>query len=127
MVASNSVTDASSTRAVDSRARRSSALSVPRPTSRRTSSSQLGGLRKTKKASGAGPAATETMLRELLAHHGEMLSLHQDRVAQEAFVDTARERLSVRRHAALLGLALDDGASARAQVAVDLPAGTSLH
>ena len=73
--------------------------------------------------SGAGPAATETMLMELLAHHGEMLSLHQDRVAQEAFIDTARERLSLRRHAALLGLALDEGASARALVAVDLPAG----
>lgn len=73
--------------------------------------------------SGAGPAATETMLMELLAHHGEMLSLHQDRVAQEAFIDTARERLSLRRHAALLGLALDEGASARALVAVDLPPG----
>lgn len=72
---------------------------------------------------GVSPAATETMLMELLAHHGEMLSLHQDRVAQEAFVDTARERLSLRRHAALLGLALDEGASARAVVAVDLSAG----
>lgn len=70
-----------------------------------------------------GPAATETMLMELLAHHAEMLSLHQDRVVQEAFIDTARERLSLRRHAGLVGLALDEGASARAVVAVDLAAG----
>ena len=74
---------------------------------------------------GVNPAATETMLMELLAHHGEMMSLHQDRVAQEAFIDTARERVSLRRHAALLGLALEEGASARAIVAVDLPAGCS--
>ena len=73
--------------------------------------------------SAVGPAATETMLIELLAHHGEMLSLHQDRVAQEAFIDTARERVSLRRHAALLGFGLDEGASARVVVAVDLPAG----
>ena len=72
---------------------------------------------------GVGPAATETMLMELLAHHAELLSLHQDRVAQEAFIDTARERVSLRRHAALLGFGLDEGASARAVVAVDLPPG----
>ncbi|MGA0615027.1 hypothetical protein [Paracoccus sp. KR1-242] len=71
------------------------------------------------------PASTEMMLMELLAHHAELLSLHQDRVVQEAFIDTARERLSLRRHAALLGMALDEGASARAVVAVDLPAGRS--
>ncbi|MEF9605419.1 hypothetical protein O4J55_25060, partial [Paracoccus sp. PXZ] len=55
---------------------------------------------------GTNPASTEAMLVELLAHHAEMLSLHQDRVAQEAFIDTARERLSLNRHAAALGLAL---------------------
>ncbi|QFG36304.1 baseplate J-like protein [Paracoccus pantotrophus] len=72
---------------------------------------------------GTNPASTEAMLVELLAHHAEMLSLHQDRVAQEAFVDTARERLSLSRHAAALGLALDEGGSALAVVAVDLPPG----
>ncbi len=66
------------------------------------------------------PASTEQMLVELLAHHADLLSLHQDRVAQEAFIDTARERLSLRRHAAFLGLALDEGASAAATVAVDV-------
>ena len=72
---------------------------------------------------GGNPASTEAMLIELLAHHAEMLSLHQDRVAQEAFIDTARERLSLARHAAALGLSLDEGGSALAIVAVDLPPG----
>jgi hypothetical protein len=80
------------------------------------------------------PASTEQMLLELLAHHAEMLSLHQDRVAQEAFIDSARERLSLRRHAAFLGLSLDEGACATTVVAIDvapgqagfLPAGTRI-
>ena len=80
------------------------------------------------------PASTEGMLAELLAHHAEMLSLYQDRVAQEAFIDTARERLSLRRHAAFLGLSLDEGDTATALIAVDagpglsgyLPAGTRI-
>jgi len=80
------------------------------------------------------PASTELMLLELLAHHAEMLSLHQDRVAQEAFIDSARERLSLRRHAAFLGLSLDEGACASTVVAIDvapgqagfLPAGTRI-
>ena len=71
----------------------------------------------------ANPASTEVMLSELLAYAGEFLSLHQDRVMQEAFIDTARERVSISRHARALGLALDEGDSARAVVAVDLPAG----
>lgn len=69
------------------------------------------------------PASTEAMLVEVLAHQAEMLSLHQDRVAQEAFVDTARERQSLRRHAAFLGLTLDEGASAHALAALDLAPG----
>src|SRR5690606_5438074 len=52
MTMSNSSAAASWVRAVSSRARRSSALSVPRRTSRCTSSSQLGGARKTNSASG---------------------------------------------------------------------------
>lgn len=66
------------------------------------------------------PASIEATLIELLAHHAEMLSIHQDRVAQEAFIDTARERISLTRHARLLGLDLDQGATARTVVAVDI-------
>lgn len=68
------------------------------------------------------PASVEGTLIELLAHHAEMLSIHQDRVAQEAFIDTARERISLTRHAAFLGLSLDQGATARTLVAVDIGA-----
>ncbi|SEK59781.1 hypothetical protein SAMN04515665_103139 [Blastococcus sp. DSM 46786] len=71
------------------------------------------------------PASTEQLLLELVAHHADLLSLHQDRVVQEAFVDTARQRSSVRRHAAFLGLPLDEGASASAVVALDVGAGRS--
>ena len=52
MVTSNSASAASSSRAVASRRSRSSSVSVPRPTSRRTSSSHDGGFRKTNSASG---------------------------------------------------------------------------
>ncbi len=68
-------------------------------------------------------ASTEGMLVELLAHHAEMLSLYQDRVAQEGFVDTARSRISIARHARFVGLGLDNGGSAVTVVAVDVGAG----
>ncbi|SHN13533.1 baseplate J/gp47 family protein [Cryptosporangium aurantiacum] len=54
-------------------------------------------------------AAFERVLLELLAWAGDMTSYYQDRVAGEAFVDTARQRFSLRQHAALLGTRLDDG------------------
>ncbi|MDK3073539.1 baseplate J/gp47 family protein [Sedimentitalea sp. JM2-8] len=79
------------------------------------------------------PASIEATLIEVLAHHAEMLSIHQDRVVQEAFVDTARERISLTRHAAFLGLELDQGRTAGTVVAIDvaqagyLPAGTPLE
>ena len=39
---------------------------------------------------------------ELLAYVGDHLSYHQDAVAAEAYLDTARQRISVRRHARLV-------------------------
>ena len=68
------------------------------------------------------PASFETTLLELVAHHADMLSLHQDRVVQEAFVDTARERISLSRHARFIGLELDEGAPAQTLVAIDIAA-----
>jgi uncharacterized phage protein gp47/JayE len=79
------------------------------------------------------PASIEATLIEVMAHHAEMLSIHQDRVVQEAFVDTARERISLTRHAAFLGLDLDQGRTAETVVAIDvaqagyLPVGTPLE
>ncbi|MCP4936299.1 MAG: hypothetical protein GY927_19365 [bacterium] len=67
-------------------------------------------------------ASAERMLVELLAHHADMLSLHQDRVVQEAFIDTARERLAVKRHGSLLGVEIAQGGSANTVVAIDVGA-----
>ncbi|NOK36366.1 hypothetical protein HMI49_24475 [Corallococcus exercitus] len=58
------------------------------------------------------PAALERVLVELLAHHGDFLSYYQDRVANEAFVDTASQRYSLRQHAEILGTRLFDGTAA---------------
>lgn len=54
-------------------------------------------------------ASFERVLVDLLAWAGDMQSYHQDRVANEAFIETAAQRHSLRQHAVLLGSALDDG------------------
>jgi len=51
---------------------------------------------------------------ELLAYVGDQLSYYQDAVANEAYLETARQRISVRRHARLIDYRMHDGASARA-------------
>lgn len=60
---------------------------------------------------------------ELLAYVGDHLSYYQDAVANEAYLETARQRVSVRRHARLIDYRMHDGASARAfvHVAADEP------
>lgn len=55
---------------------------------------------------------------ELFAFVGDRLSYFQDAVANEAFLDTARQRVSVRRHARLVDYDIDDGASAQTFVHV---------
>jgi hypothetical protein len=63
---------------------------------------------------------------EVLAYAGDHLSYYQDAVATEAYLDTARRRISVRRHARLVGYRMHEGCNARAFVTVwtdaDLPA-----
>ena len=54
-------------------------------------------------------ASFERVLVDLLAWAGDMHSYYQERVANEAFVETAGQRHSLRQHAVLLGSALDDG------------------
>lgn len=51
-------------------------------------------------------------LLELFAYAGDQLSYYQDAVANEAYLDTARQRVSVRRHARLIDYAMHDGLSA---------------
>ena len=56
-----------------------------------------------------------TALVELLAYAADHLSYQQDAVANEAYLETARRRVSVRRHARLVDYRMHDGASARTQ------------
>jgi hypothetical protein len=51
---------------------------------------------------------------ELLAYAGDYLSYYQDAVATEAYLETARKRISVRRHARLVDYFLHEGCNARA-------------
>jgi hypothetical protein len=53
---------------------------------------------------------------ELLAYVGDHLSYYQDAVATEAYLDTARRRISVRRHARLVDYYLHEGCNARTWV-----------
>ena len=69
---------------------------------------------------------------EVLAYAGDQLSYYQDAVATEAYLDTARQRVSVRRHARLVDYHLGEGCNARAWVCLetsgdlpDLPPGVS--
>lgn len=62
------------------------------------------------------PADVGIMLVELLAYLGDHLAYTQDAVATEAYLRTARHRVSVRRHARLLDYRLHDGINARAWV-----------
>lgn len=65
------------------------------------------------------PADLGMTLVELLAYTGDQISYQQDAVATEAYLDTARRRVSVRRHVRLIDYAMHDGCAARAYVAVE--------
>lgn len=79
------------------------------------------------------PADIGVALVELLAFVGDSLSYRQDAVATEAYLETARRRTSVRRHARLVDYFMHDGGNARAWVQVRsqgsplvVPAGTQI-
>lgn len=79
------------------------------------------------------PADLGVALVELLAFAGDSLSYRQDAVATEAYLDTARRRVSVRRHARLVDYFMHDGCNARCWVQLQaqngplvVPAGTQL-
>jgi hypothetical protein len=52
-------------------------------------------------------------LAELIAYIGDRLSYKQDAVATEAYLQTARSRISLRRHALLVDYQIHDGCNAR--------------
>ncbi|MEV5726142.1 putative baseplate assembly protein [Streptomyces pharetrae] len=64
---------------------------------------------------------------EILAHIGDRLSYHQDAVATEAYLDTARLRTSARRHARLVGYPMHDGCAARTVVCLETNAAVAVH
>src|SRR5262249_836115 len=55
---------------------------------------------------------------EVLAYTADYLSYYQDAVATEAYLGTARKRISVRRHTRLLDYFLHEGCNARAWICV---------
>ena len=55
---------------------------------------------------------------------GDYLSYYQDATATEAYLGTARQRVSVRRHARLLDYAMHDGCNARVWVQVRVTSDT---
>ena len=57
---------------------------------------------------------------ELLAYAADNLSYRQDAIANEAYLATARQRISVRRHARLVDYYLHEGCNARAFVHFDV-------
>jgi hypothetical protein len=61
-------------------------------------------------------ADMQVALVEMLAYVGDRLSYFQDAVATEAYLGTARKRISIRRHARLLDYVMHDGCNARAWV-----------
>ena len=60
---------------------------------------------------------------ELLAYVGDHLSYEQDAVGTEAYLGTARRRVSVKRHARLVDYFMHDGCNARTWVHVTLKPG----
>jgi len=69
------------------------------------------------------PADLQVALVELLAYVGDRLSYFQDAVATEAYLNTARKRVSLRRHARLVDYTLHEGCNARAWVFLEVKPG----
>ena len=69
------------------------------------------------------PADLGVTLVEVLAYAGDQLSYFQDAVATEAYLETARRRASLRRHALLVDYAVHEGSNARAWVQLRLAPG----
>jgi hypothetical protein len=66
------------------------------------------------------PADIGIMLVELLAYVGDHLSYYQDAVATEAYLGTARSRISAARHARLLDYSVNEGRNSRAWICFEV-------
>jgi len=79
--------------------------------------------------SGATEADLGVAMAELVAYVGDRLSYRQDAIGTEAYLQTARGRVSLRRHALLVDYTVHDGCNARAwmQLQVSANAGTAVY
>jgi len=68
------------------------------------------------------PADIGVMLVEALAYSADQLSYQQDAVATEAYLRTARKRISLRRHARLMDYFISEGCNARTWVHLEVSA-----
>ena len=68
------------------------------------------------------PADLGVVLVEALAYTADQLSYQQDAVATEAYLGTARKRISVRRHARLMDYFMSEGCNARTWVHLQVSA-----
>ncbi|HPT36970.1 MAG TPA: hypothetical protein PLZ44_01630 [Methanothrix sp.] len=64
------------------------------------------------------PADLEVVIAEVMAYAADYLAYYQDAVATEAYLGTARKRISMRRHARLIDYFLSEGCNARVWMAV---------
>lgn len=71
------------------------------------------------------PSDLGIALIELLAYVGDHLSYRQDAIATEAYLATARRRVSVRRHARLVDYLMHDGCNARVWIHIQVKDGVS--
>ena len=69
------------------------------------------------------PSDLGMALLELLAYEGDNLSYFQDAVANEAYLDTVRQRSSAKKHARLVDYPMHDGRNAWAFVHVEAGSG----
>jgi hypothetical protein len=67
-----------------------------------------------------GAGSPDVALIEMLAHVADRLAYAQDAVATEAYLDTARLRVSAKRHARLVDYRMHDGSNARTFVHIGL-------
>ena len=72
------------------------------------------------------PAAQSVAVVEVLAYAADYLTYFQDAVATEAYLETARRRISVRRHARLIDDRLHEGCNSRVWLVFEVTAHTSL-
>jgi hypothetical protein len=72
------------------------------------------------------PADLGMALVELVAYAADDLSYEQDAVATEAYLGTARRRVSIRRHATLLDYPMHDGCNARVFVHLRAKGGSAV-